>query len=241
MNRRASSEWLVLQVTGFDENPAFFDVRPMTTLNWPDRSRQLVEKGWTYGCSLSFGRLAMIGGLGRERFCLHFSQRVIARLINRLKICESKWSSSANMFHFVKGSSQPKGLKPELKRVHVDWNKILANVNTGKQIPSGSNERARAESNSRFVCTIGIGLTRRWYLSDVQSQPSPMTYSVGSASTCKSRIGVALSFSGILSKTFLEEDANAVKLNPPVDREAKESWENRTASSSFSNDLDMSE
>lgn len=76
-------------------------------------------------------------------------------------------------------------------------------------------------------------------MSDVQSQPSPRTYSVGSASTCKSRIGVALSFSGILSRTFLDEDANAVKLNPPIDREAIESWENRIASSSVSNDFAM--
>jgi hypothetical protein len=30
--------------------------------------------------------LAMIGGLGRERFRLHFSQRVIARLIDLLPL-----------------------------------------------------------------------------------------------------------------------------------------------------------
>jgi hypothetical protein len=64
----------------------FSTQQPMTTLNGPNRSRPLVENGRTYGFSLSLGRLAMIGGLGRERFRLHFSQRVIARLIDLLPL-----------------------------------------------------------------------------------------------------------------------------------------------------------
>ena len=51
--------------------------RTMITWKGPERSRPLVEKGQTYGCSLSFGGLAMIGGCARERLVLQFSQRAI--------------------------------------------------------------------------------------------------------------------------------------------------------------------
>ena len=100
------------------------------------------------------------------------------------------------------------------------WKINLAPVMTGKHRPRGSNTREIADSSWRLVVTEGNRLVLIPNVSVARSHSSPSWYSICNPSRLRSTGLDDFCSVGIDSRTFAEDDANAVRVNPPASRDA---------------------